>query len=92
MSNLWAKLVGNADDQRDIEDEVLGQARSYLEWAEKPYHKRFLDYLQAESDKPVDMRDTTSMIAGTASSNTFKKIRAYLRELDKRARIALGEE
>jgi hypothetical protein len=69
----------------------MGKARAFLDWSGMPYHERFVGWLDGKIAEPICMDDQFSMATGVAKANAYKEIRQYLLELERRARIALGE-
>jgi len=88
---IWDFVTRERKRDHSKSDEVLGIARSFLDWAEQPYHQRFEDYLRRQSEEPVDMTDQFKMLAGTARANTFKEILKHVRQEAQRAEMVLGD-
>ena len=91
-TSLWNRVTKPSEFSTKERDEVIGIARSMLDWSGMPYHARFAKYLTTERDKPVAMEDQFKMIAGTARANTFKEILAHLEHEAQRAAVAVGED
>jgi hypothetical protein len=87
--NRWSKLSsGNA-----YSEEVAQRADRFLQWAKQDEHQHFLDWLFEKGDEPVPIgNDHSHLIAGTARSNTFKEIRHYLMDQEKKASAVLDRE
>ena len=89
VNSVWDSLVGHTSE----EPEILDHANQFMDWASKPQHQRFLDWLYDEADKPVPIDGTQiNLIIGTARANTFKEIRRYLYAQESSARTALDRE
>ena len=66
-------------DRGPGEDWALDEARACLQWAQMPHHERFMAYLSAEIEKPVDIEGEASMIRAAVRANTFREIRAKIK-------------
>jgi len=89
--SLWQRMT--QPSKREVKDaeDVVGLSRALLAWADSPYHAKFMEWLSAESGKPVEMKDQFKMIADTARSNAFKEIAQHIRRETQLAAAAVGE-
>ena len=56
-----------------------GEASRFLGWASTAETVRFLDRLEKEAGKNIDITDATKMIASSVRANTLREVAGWLR-------------
>ena len=77
--------------QRDDSDlsERHGEAQRFLGWARSEECSRFLEKLDHEAGKNIDITDTQKMIASSVRANTLREVARWLRDDIRRAEVDL---
>jgi hypothetical protein len=60
--------------------------RIVLDWVSQEYHAKFLEWLDAESSKPLPI--TADLVKAAVRANTLKEVRDHLVKLEKGALAA----
>lgn len=87
--SLWQRLSQPSEREVREADEVVAVAEQFLEWFERPYTERFLQWLRDEADRPMDLASQSALLAGAARGNAFKEVRQHLLREQRNAEIAL---
>lgn len=89
VQGIWDSIAGHERD----DPKIMEKSSQFVDWASKPYHQTFLDWLYDEADKPVPIKDKQiDLVIGLARANTFKEIRRYLQDQESRANSILNRE
>jgi len=83
MNNPFRRFF-EGDEEKAVATS-LDNAHEVLAFAGTAYFEKFMAYLEAEGDRPLDTADPTAMIKSAARINAFKEIRTYLRRKAKAA-------
>jgi len=57
-----------------------GEAQRFLSWADSEETKLFLDRLDREAGKDIDITRTEAMIASSVRANTLREVARWLRD------------
>lgn len=89
--SLWERLTAPSEAELDEANEELQKARQYKEWRGMPFAALFDRWLEEQAHRPVDIGESLTMVAAATRSNTFREIMQYLKTMDEKSSIALGD-
>ena len=77
--------------ESDPEDTALNDANELLDFAATSYYRKFIDWLENESFRPLKVGDPNIMLQSAVRANTLREIRATLVSRVAHARAAASE-
>ena len=81
------------EEEEVADGERLERARTILDWVERAYHGRFLDWLDREAGKPMAVTvDHMDLVKQAVRANTLKEVKTYLERLEREASAAVRQQ